>query len=366
MGLFDILADAVEDAGNLGAETVDLAHRTHNGVLDSIVYNTNEQLVRGAGHAGASILRGMGSPDGDGLGRQNEVVETMEDIGEEEGDLEVLSGDCLGHTGPYRDVDDHRDYIFLQVHGPLRPRIDLRDDFPEVYNQGDMMSCVANAVAAGFQFCLKSNNLTMFMPSRMFIWYNARALSQNRGDVKKNVGCNIRMAVQSLQKRGVCSEQDWPYILGGFDDKTRIFDPGAWPAQPPSPAAKMHAHQHIATQYWRIKDDANLLRKLRACLDKHRPFIFGMHTRGLLHTKEMRQSGRALADKPRKQDLIKRKPAEEHDHTLLAVGYDDEHKLFILSGPSLLGSSPLRPSNNRSFITLLAAYISLGTYSTDV
>ncbi|KAI6758734.1 hypothetical protein HG530_010974 [Fusarium avenaceum] len=345
MGLFDILADAVEDAGKLGGETVDLAHRTHNGILDSIgvnnfvprpaknltdiVYNTNEQLVRGAGHTGASILRGIGPTDEHRLRGEHEEVERMEDSAEEEQeDTEILSGDCLGHTGPYPDVDDSKDYIFLQVHGPLRPRIDLRDDFPQVYDQKHMMSCVANAVAGAFEFCVKSNKLSPFMPSRMFIWYNARARSDNRKDVKKNVGCNIKMAVESLRENGVCSEEDWPYIPGTFNPKTRDFDPHAWPAQPPSPAAKKHAHHHIATEYRRIVDDGNLQRKLQACLDKHRPFIFGMHTRGLLKTEEMCHSGRGL-DKPSKQDLKKRKPADEHDHTLLAVGYDDEHKLFI-------------------------------------
>jgi hypothetical protein len=71
--LFNILADATEDNAKLGAQAIDVAHRTHNKFLDAIgvnsilpspikdladkVYNTNQRLVLNAGHESAEFMR---------------------------------------------------------------------------------------------------------------------------------------------------------------------------------------------------------------------------------------------------------------------------------------------------------------------
>src|SRR5262249_39050928 len=66
---------------------------------------------------------------------------------------------------------------------------DLRGGCPPVYDQGRIGSCTANAIAAAFEFDLKKQNLTDFMPSRLFIYYNERAME---GHVQFDSGAQIR------------------------------------------------------------------------------------------------------------------------------------------------------------------------------
>jgi C1A family cysteine protease len=77
-----------------------------------------------------------------------------------------------------------------------------------VYDQGQLQSCTANAVAGAMEYERDRQGLTDFGPSRMFIWYNARAVE---GTVSSNVGCFIRDAIKVVNSEGVCPETMWPY-----------------------------------------------------------------------------------------------------------------------------------------------------------
>ena len=79
------------------------------------------------------------------------------------------------------DLPDHRDMQYSVVRRetlakPLPKSADLRPQCPPVYDQGSLGSCTANAIAAAFQFELMKQNLPVFNPSRLFIYYNERVL----------------------------------------------------------------------------------------------------------------------------------------------------------------------------------------------
>ena len=77
------------------------------------------------------------------------------------------------------DYPDHRDIMYsapMEVLQKLPTRIDLRLQCPSVYDQGDLGSCTANAIAAAMEFDRKKQNLTDFVPSRLFIYYTERAM----------------------------------------------------------------------------------------------------------------------------------------------------------------------------------------------
>ena len=76
------------------------------------------------------------------------------------------------------DFPDRRDFYYT-VSTPVAtpPAVDLRPGCPMVYQQGDLGSCTANALAALFQFNeLAQKKAAAFMPSRLFIYYNERLL----------------------------------------------------------------------------------------------------------------------------------------------------------------------------------------------
>lgn len=77
---------------------------------------------------------------------------------------------------------DHRDLRLLlpQRVTPLPSFVDLRKNCPAVYDQGQIGSCTANALAAAFEFDLIKQGLVAFTPSRLFIYYGERVIEQDR------------------------------------------------------------------------------------------------------------------------------------------------------------------------------------------
>ncbi|KAF9263038.1 cysteine proteinase, partial [Marasmius fiardii PR-910] len=198
--------------------------------------------------------------------------------------------------------------------------VDLRQKCPPVYDQLRLGSCTANAVAGAFEFEAMKQNLPLFSPSRLFIWYNARAKSGVASAVKRNVGCSLRNAIQSLNLKGhgVCSESEWPYEAAEYNKKTLYFtDPKARAATKPPAVVVQHAHLHAVSRYYAFTKDKNLLTKLLHCLDEGYPFLFGTPTYKLFS--KVGKDGRGLR--------TKNTPG---GHALLVVGYIHEEKVFIV------------------------------------
>jgi C1A family cysteine protease len=82
--------------------------------------------------------------------------------------------------GWVRDLPDNRDHLYsapMSVLGGLPEKVDLRAQCPSVYSQGGIGSCTANAIAAAIQFDRrKAGEAPDFVPSRLFIYYNERAM----------------------------------------------------------------------------------------------------------------------------------------------------------------------------------------------
>ena len=98
----------------------------------------------------------------------------------------------------------------------LPTKVDLRSKMPRVYDQGHLGSCTANAIGAAFEFDLMKQRQKDFMPSRLFIYYNERAIE---GTVDSDSGAMIRDGIKSTAKLGVCTEDTWPYDLARFTEK---------------------------------------------------------------------------------------------------------------------------------------------------
>jgi len=105
------------------------------------------------------------------------------------------------------DLPDHRDRIYqapLAMLGPLPATVDLRDQCPPVYNQGSLGSCTANAIAGALEFDqMKQHEPDVFVPSRLFIYYNERVME---GNVDEDAGAMIRDGIKSVAKQGAPNE----------------------------------------------------------------------------------------------------------------------------------------------------------------
>lgn len=213
-------------------------------------------------------------------------------------------GFCYGWVA---DTPDQRDHHYQAPRKVLRalPRlVDLRTHCPSVYRQRSLHSCTANAIAAAIQFDqIKQSRPEKFVPSRLFIYYNERAIEHS---IPSDSGAQIRSGMKTVAKRGVCPERLWPYRIRRFREK-------------PHRRCYLNAARHAGVSYQRVR---RTLPDLKACLASGYPFVFGFTVHESLHSSKVTRTGRGPM--PVKREKV------FGAHAALAVGYNDREKRFIL------------------------------------
>ncbi|HLZ68677.1 MAG TPA: C1 family peptidase [Dehalococcoidia bacterium] len=205
------------------------------------------------------------------------------------------------------DEPDYRDYLYAAppaVLITLPSSADLRPQCPPVYDQGQLGSCTANAIAGAFQFDeLKQQLAASFTPSRLFVYYNERAIEGTTGT---DAGARIRDGVKSIAKQGVCPESEWPY------------DPAQF-AKKPSAKCYRDALQNRAIQYQRVLQD---LMQIKGCIASGFPVIFGFTVYDSFESQQVAQTGVVPLPAPTETVI--------GGHAVVAVGYDDASQRFIV------------------------------------
>ncbi|MDC8448249.1 MAG: hypothetical protein LV473_07815 [Nitrospira sp.] len=137
------------------------------------------------------------------------------------------------------DRPDQRDKLYAAIAAPSRtlpPKIDLCEHCSHVENQGQLGSCTENALVGNLEFLEKKAGHHPTNLSRLFIYYNERAME---GTIGEHAGAMIRDGVKSLIKWGVCTEKHWPYKMARFTKK-------------PSSACYKQARDHQVTSYHQV------------------------------------------------------------------------------------------------------------------
>jgi C1A family cysteine protease len=205
------------------------------------------------------------------------------------------------------DVPDHRDHLYaapLIYQAKLPVQADLRKKCPAVYDQGQLGSCTANAIAGAVQFeRLKQKLKPDFVPSRLFIYYNERVMENS---VKSDAGAQLRDGIKSVATQGDCPETEWPYVIAKFADK------------PTAPCYK-DALKYQAVQYQRVPQ---ILNQLKGCLASGYPFVFGFSVYESFESAQVASDG--IANLPSAKERLL------GGHAVLAVGYDDATQRFMV------------------------------------
>ena len=215
--------------------------------------------------------------------------------------------------GWQKDVHDKRDlYKLVQVPAVLPDKVDLRPGLPAPYNQGELGSCTANAIAAAIQFDFAKQNHPVWMPSRLFIYFNERDME---GTINEDSGAQIRDGVKSINALGVCPEEAtsdaaadaiWPYDIDQFATK-------------PSPACYDEADENISLKYEQVPQVASAL---QAMLAQGFPVVFGFSVYESFESQEVASSG-----------IVPLPGAKEEcvgGHAVLLCGYDATTKMFLV------------------------------------
>jgi C1A family cysteine protease len=204
------------------------------------------------------------------------------------------------------DLPDARDFMFSAPESVLMKmpkKVNLTSKMPPVYDQGQLGSCTANAIGAAFEFDQLKEGYTDFMPSRLFIYYNERAME---GTVDTDSGAMIRDGMKSVAKVGVCTEDTWPYDISQFM------------AKPPAKAYN-EAKKHQALLYKRV---IPTLHQLQGALAAGYPIVFGFSVYESFMSPEVAKTG-VVPLPPRNEQMI-------GGHAVVAVGYDDAIQSFIV------------------------------------
>ena len=203
------------------------------------------------------------------------------------------------------DLPDIRDYVYRvpATAVTLPASVDLRPAMPPVYDQGNLGSCTANAIAAAIQFDRALQKSTPdFVPSRLFVYYNERAIEHT---TRYDSGAMLRDGIKAVAKRGVCDETVWPYQVATFAKR------------PPAPCYRA-AKVYSVTRYESIPQDMDAM---RARLASGYPFVFGFSVYSSFMSDTVARTG--VAPMPQSSETL------EGGHAVLAVGYDDASQTVL-------------------------------------
>ncbi|HTE45059.1 MAG TPA: C1 family peptidase [Gemmatimonadaceae bacterium] len=197
------------------------------------------------------------------------------------------------------DTPDQRDRPTLlkvsRVNG-LPATVDLSKDpaMPKVYDQGELGSCTANAIAAAYEYETCKQSLTDFTPSRLAIYYGERYIEHT---VASDAGAEIRDGMKVVAKTGVAPEKLWPYVESRFTKKP--------------PAAYFNAAKsHICTEYQAVEPtEASIKSQLAAGF----PVVFGISVYDSFESDAVANSGVVPMPKA-KEKMI-------GGHAILITGY---------------------------------------------
>jgi len=180
---------------------------------------------------------------------------------------------------------------------------DLRAHCPPVYDQKHLNACSANAIAAALWMDERRRVPTSPSPSRLFIYYNERAIE---GTVPIDAGAMIRDGIKSVASDGVCPEPEWPYDIAKFSRK---------------PTAKCYADAKLdrAISYQSLIQDLN---QMKGCLASGYPFVFGFTVYESFESEAVKASGHAPMPKSSERPV--------GGHAVMAVGYVESKQWFLV------------------------------------
>lgn len=194
------------------------------------------------------------------------------------------------------DEPDERDFVLEPKTTRVPNSIDLRSQMPPIYDQGQLGSCTANAVAAALDYQRVRQTEPLVTPSRLFIYYNER---KDEKTIKEDSGATIRESVKAVKSYGACPEKEWPYDIAKFTNK------------PPKKAYK-DALSYEALLYQRVQ---RITADIQAVLAGGDPIVTGINVYESFESSAVANSGQVPM--PAKGESLL------GGHAVLVVGYEN-------------------------------------------
>jgi len=205
-----------------------------------------------------------------------------------------------------RQIGDARDRVKVMaphiiVTRPLQ--FSMEDEMPDVYDQEDIGSCVANGVCLDIKYRYKLQGVD-FEPSRLFEYWNARCLTR---DCYEDTGTTIRHGMKAAKKYGICEEQYWEYETDKFAVK-------------PGYHAFKDGLDHQALKYEAI---TLIQEQIESVLFKKFPVVLGIAIYTSFLSEEVSTNG--VIPMPNLYDDNERM---EGGHCITLIGYDARNNVY--------------------------------------
>jgi len=185
----------------------------------------------------------------------------------------------------------------------LPPKIDLRPYMTRVEDQGQIGSCVANATAGAYEYLYKAYTDEDIDVSRLFVYYNGRVL-QGTDQIDSGLACES--AIKVVLDNGVCTEDTWRY------SPDNVFREPSNNAYDEATAFRVESYMQVP---WSLTTWKHVLAH-------GYPIIFGVNIYTSFQTEGGKKGLIPMPDKDNEK--------MEGGHSMLCVGYSDEHEVFIV------------------------------------
>lgn len=207
------------------------------------------------------------------------------------------------------DITDERDFMFkaekLKVDNVTLPS-SFQLTMPPVLDQGSLGSCGPNQISNCIRYCLSKLQFKEFQPSRLYLYYFTRLTEGSPLD--QDTGITIRGGLKSIQKFGVCSENNWGYNISKF-------------TQQPTNDTIIAGKSHIAGfRYIRVQQ--NLI-NIKQALFGGFPIIVGIKLYSSFESDQVTKTGNAPMPNIKKELCL-------GGHASNICGYDDTTQRFTL------------------------------------
>ena len=193
---------------------------------------------------------------------------------------------------------------------------------PVAYDQGQLGSCVANALCHSYKIICNATKNSDFNwdPSRLWVYYWARVV-ENPGSnpsTLADTGCNIADADSYSVTNGICSESLYPYIESQYDAT-------------PSALAIADAPHHEIASWQQIPIDSNLTTSIENLLLNNQPVMIAINVYSSFESAQTGQTGFVPMPNPTNY----RDPNDPVDpyyggHEVVIVGFNRTRQEFIV------------------------------------
>lgn len=216
----------------------------------------------------------------------------------------------------------------------------LQSYAPVPYNQGQLGSCTANAIAGLIK--MTENPAVIFEPSRLFI-YTMELMQENPGKPITDLGADAADGCTIISNTGVCPEIDMPYTM---DANQNVIGFG----KVPSATALQHASLHKYPMFKDVTNNGALLNTIKTCISAGQPVLLAFIVFNSFMSNIVKNNG--IMPMPSQTEL-KGQPVGGHE--VLVVGYDAQYLTILNSWGSDWGQ--------KGFFKMPLAYLTTNWYN---